>query len=53
MKKFTFDDYKQALDGAGPKLMEIILERAAEDRNISLGEYCLLFDLVEMMEGIC
>lgn len=27
----TFEDYRQALEGAGPKLKELILERAAND----------------------
>lgn len=31
MKKFTFEDYCEALDGAGPKLKENILERAEQD----------------------
>ena len=33
---FTFDEYKQALDGAGPKLKELILDRAAQDSDIDL-----------------
>lgn len=36
--KFTFEDYRSALEGAGPKLAEIILDRAAQDRAISLLE---------------
>lgn len=31
MENFTFEDYRQALEGAGPKLKELILERAAND----------------------
>lgn len=37
-KHFTFDQYKEALNGAGPKLKEIILERAARDDGIELLE---------------
>lgn len=32
--KYTFDDYCKALEGAGPKLKELVLARAAHDRNI-------------------
>lgn len=35
---FTLNDYKKALHGAGPKLKEIILDRAAHDRDIDLVE---------------
>lgn len=31
MSKFTFEDYLDALCGAGPKLARIIVERAATD----------------------
>ena len=31
---YQFEDYQQALDGAGPKLKELILERAAHDHSI-------------------
>ena len=33
-KRFTFDDYKTALQGAGPKLTENILDRAAADTGV-------------------
>ena len=32
--KYTFDDYCKSLEGAGPKLKELVLDRAAHDRNI-------------------
>lgn len=31
MKHFTFEEYRLALEGAGPKLKEMILERAAQE----------------------
>ena len=34
----TFDEYKLALDGAGPKLKEMILDHAAHNREISFPE---------------
>lgn len=42
---FTFEDYKKALDGAGPKLKELILDRAAQDRGIDFLELKELADL--------
>lgn len=41
---FTFYDYKSALNGAGPKLIELILDRAAHDHNISFMELKELVD---------
>lgn len=38
----SFYDYLEALNGAGPKLKEIILDRAARDSRISLAELCAL-----------
>lgn len=38
-----YEDYKSALTGAGPKLKELILDRAAQDRAISFTD---LRDLV-------
>jgi len=38
MSKFTFDDYWRALDGAGPKLKEIVLERASRDEGIEFPD---------------
>lgn len=34
--------YLEALAGAGPKLKEIILDRAARDGRVSLEELCRL-----------
>ncbi len=34
----TFEEYKQALDGAGPKLKELILDRASKDKSIDTLE---------------
>ena len=36
--KFSLEDYKRALEGAGPRLTEIILDRAAQDKGIDLLE---------------
>lgn len=33
-----FDEYRDALNSAGPKLKELILDRAANDRAICLFE---------------
>lgn len=35
---YTFEDYRKALEGAGPKLKELILDRAAHDPGIDLME---------------
>lgn len=35
---FKFNDYKDALNGAGPKMKELILDRAAHDPMIDLRE---------------
>lgn len=42
---FTFEDYKAALKGAGPKLKENILDRAAADPGIAFPEFKKLTDL--------
>lgn len=42
--KSAFDDYWKALDGAGPKLIEIILERAAHDLDLGILELKKLVD---------
>ena len=39
---FKFDDYRDALDSAGPKLKELILDRAAHDPMIGLSELTAL-----------
>lgn len=44
MSKFTFEDYMYALDGAGPKLKEIILERATQDEDIEFPDLKRLVD---------
>lgn len=41
---YQFEDYQQALDGAGPKLKELILERAAHDHSIDFMELRELVD---------
>lgn len=43
--QFTFEQYKEALKGAGPKLKEIILERANQDSGIDFPEFKALVDL--------
>ena len=45
MKKFTFEDYREALKGAGPKLKENILSRAEQDKNIDFPEFVRLCKL--------
>ena len=42
--KFTFEDYWNALDGVGPKLKEIILERATQDGDIEFPDLKRLVD---------
>ena len=43
-KMFTFEDYVRALKGAGPKLKEIVLDRAAHDHNIDFVQLKALAD---------
>lgn len=46
MKTFTFEDYREALEVAGPKLKELILERASHDtEGISFPEFIRLVQL--------
>lgn len=45
MKKFTFKDYKEALEGVGPKTRENILERAINDKNIEFQDFLRLCNL--------
>lgn len=40
--RHAFEDYRAALDGAGPKLKELILDRAAHDTRIDLSELRVL-----------
>ena len=35
MKDYTYDDYVQALDGAGRKVKDAILDMASKDPDIS------------------
>lgn len=35
---YTFEDYWNALDGAGPRMVELVLDRAAHDEGIGLWE---------------
>lgn len=45
MKKFTFEDYREALKDAGPKLTEHILERAANDESLEFPDFVSLCKL--------
>lgn len=45
MSEKSVHDYKLALEGAGPKLKELILDRAAQDKNISV------WDLEELVKA--
>lgn len=38
----TFEEYKQALEGAGPRLAELILHRAEQEANITFDEFLQL-----------
>lgn len=35
---YSFEEYRDALEGAGPKLKELILDRAAHDPKIDFSE---------------
>lgn len=41
---FSFEQYKEALKGAGPKLKEIILDRANQDSEIEFPQFKELVD---------
>ena len=41
---YTFEDYRSALEGAGPKLKELVLDRAAHDPQI---DFSALKELVD------
>lgn len=42
----TFDDYREALKSAGPKLKELILDRAAHDsETIGFPEFVQLCEI--------
>ena len=45
MKQFTFEDYREALEGVGPKTREHILERAIQDKNIEFEDFLRLCNL--------
>ena len=45
MKNFTFEDYREALEGAGPKLKEIILEHAAQYGDLEFPDFIRLCKL--------
>lgn len=45
MKKITFEDYRNALDGAGTRLKEIILEHAAQNTDLEFSDFILLCKL--------
>lgn len=42
---YEFQDYCKVLEGAGPKLKELVLDRAAHDPEISLLQLKELVDL--------
>lgn len=44
MTRFSVADYKRALKGAGPKLLENVLARAAEDPDIGFHKFVELCD---------
>ena len=44
-KKFTFEDYREALEGVGPKTRENILARAEQDENIEFPDFVRLCKL--------
>ena len=39
----TFEEYRAALEGAGPRLKELILHRAEHEADISFGEFMELY----------
>ena len=45
MKQFTFEDYREALEGVGQKTRENILERAINDKNIEFQDFLSLCKL--------
>ena len=44
-EKVYFEDYREALNGAGPKLTEHILERAANDKDLEFPDFVRLCKL--------
>lgn len=45
MKKFTFEDYREAMEDVGPKARESILARAEQDKNIEFQDFVRLCKL--------
>lgn len=45
MKKFTFEDYREALESVGPKTRDHILERAIKDTSIEFPDFIRLCKL--------
>ncbi len=43
--KFTFEDYREALEGVGPRAREIILTHADRDEDIGFPEFVELLRL--------
>ena len=41
----TFEEYRKALEGAGPKLKELVLDRAAHDAGIDFQQLKELVDV--------
>lgn len=46
-----YDDYAEALEEAGPRLKELILDRAAQDEDIGLEQLICLVCLAYPDEG--
>lgn len=42
---YEFEDYRRVLEGAGPKLKELVLDRAAHDPEIDLPQLKELVDI--------
>lgn len=42
---YEFEDYRKVLEGAGPKLKELVLDRAAHDPEIGLPQLKELVDI--------
>lgn len=42
---YDFQDYRKVLEGAGPKLKELVLDRAAHDPEIDLPQLKELVDI--------
>lgn len=42
---FTFEDYREALEGVGPRAKERILVRAEQDKNIEFPDFIRLCKL--------